>query len=313
MTAAQDRALEAVRARAADADAAVPGAPALTINLHPDRLDRRGRPVLEALVADGEVHNQFVTGISAGGLDSVMRGARTRWEQAMFGDAYDHADPHERPRYAGLSLVRDTWGACPRFGSGHLRLRPELLERTTFTWGDSVTDPTAAGVWGRMGAVLRAAQADGWSELTGAPRRAADLLDTYVEAQVHAPVRLAGDVEALVLDESFRGSTVEQVAGAAATSCGFALEWAPARSLDPDALDPAFRTELTPRLAREVHARLARPGQPLDAELVGRAAQEVVRSRGEGWQAYGDVGQTLQEVKYLWHHLVRFGTPGTDR
>jgi hypothetical protein len=34
-----------------------------------------------------------------------------------------------------------------------------------------------------------------------------DPLDDYIEAQVHGPVRLDADVEALVLDPSFRGTT----------------------------------------------------------------------------------------------------------
>ena len=40
-----------------------------------------------------------------------------------------------------------------------------------------------------------------------------DGLDDYIEAQVHGPVRLDRDVEALVLDPSFRDTDVEQAAG----------------------------------------------------------------------------------------------------
>ena len=37
-----------------------------------------------------------------------------------------------------------------------------------------------------------------------------DLLDDYIEAQVHGPLLLAHDVEALVLDPCFRGTDVER-------------------------------------------------------------------------------------------------------
>ncbi len=40
-----------------------------------------------------------------------------------------------------------------------------------------------------------------------------DDLDDYVEAQVHEPVHLDRDVEALVLDSSYRGTAVELAAG----------------------------------------------------------------------------------------------------
>ncbi|MBL2973925.1 DUF3626 domain-containing protein, partial [Klebsiella pneumoniae] len=37
-------------------------------------------------------------------------------------------------------------------------------------------------------------------------------LDDYIEAHVHGPVLLARDVEALVLDPSFRGTPLEDLA-----------------------------------------------------------------------------------------------------
>ena len=69
-------------------------------------------------------------------------------------------------------------------------------------------------IWGRMGAVLRAAQADGWSELTGAPRRAADLLDTYVEAQEQIDDGSAE--ETLLLSASHRHGTGATLRGPSA-------------------------------------------------------------------------------------------------
>jgi Protein of unknown function (DUF3626) len=40
----------------------------------------------------------------------------------------------------------------------------------------------------------------------------ADALDDYIEAQVHGPVRVGRDVEAVVIDSSFRGTLVEDAA-----------------------------------------------------------------------------------------------------
>jgi Protein of unknown function (DUF3626) len=307
VTRAQDAALAYVRARSRPGT--VTETARLTINLHPDRVARDGRTVLEALADDGEVRNQFETGISAGGLDHIMGGARSRWERTMFGGAYDGASAYERPRYAGLTPVGDPWGACPRFGSCHLVLRPHVRERATYTWGDSVTEPTDVGVWGALGAVMAGAKRDRWAALDGRARVADDLLDGYVEAQVHAPVRLADDVERIVLDGAFRDTEIHGIARKLADRYDLDLGWAPTRALDPSGLDPTFRTPVSPGLAREVHARLARPGQGLDVELVGRAAQDVVRSGGRTWAAYGEPAQVLQELKYLWHHLVAFGTP----
>lgn len=307
VTHAQDAALAHVHERSRPGRVA--DTARLTINLHPDRVLVDGRTTLEALLAEGEVRNQFETGISAGGLDQVMGGARTRWEHAMFGGAYDGAAPYERPRYAGLTLVGEPWGACPRFGSCHLVLRPHLRPRATYTWGDSATVPSATGVWDELGAVVEGAEQDGWAELAGRTRAVEELLDVYIEAQVHAPVRLDHDVDKLVLDGSFRDTDLYPVATALAGRYDLRVEWAPARVLDPDTLDPDFRTPASPRLAVAVHDRLARAGQRLDAELVGRAAQDVVGRYGATWSAFGGPAEVLQELKYLWHHLVAFGTP----
>src|SRR4051794_12323214 len=113
----------------ADADAllaAVRGAAVLTINFHPDRLLADARPVSRALYDEGVYRSQFETGISSGGLTAYPGGDRDRWEASLFGGAYQAPGvrEHERPRYGGLNLMRHRDGACPAFGSCHLRLRP---------------------------------------------------------------------------------------------------------------------------------------------------------------------------------------------
>jgi Protein of unknown function (DUF3626) len=51
--------------------------------------------------------------------------------------------------------------------------------------------------------------------------RPADGLDDYIEAQVHGAVHVDRDVEAVVLDPSFRGTQVED----AAHGLGCPVEW----------------------------------------------------------------------------------------
>lgn len=275
-----------------------------TINFHPDRSAWDGRTSAAAMADDGVYRSQFETGISAGGLDPVVAGARIRWEQTMFAGAYDDAPPADRPRYGGLDLVGHPTGACPRFGSCHLVLRREVLDRATFSWGDSVTAPTVVGVWDVLEPVIAAAVAHRSSDLHG-PRRGADRLDGYVEAQLHGPVVLLDDVAVLVADPSFRGVQVGADLAALATRHQLDLQWHNGR-LDPNVLDPEFRTATSPVIAVDLHTRLARPGQRLDPELIGRAARDVVANPSK-WVMYGEQGQVLQELKYLWHHLVAFG------
>ena len=156
----------------------------VTLNFHP------GRGVLARLAQEGVYRSQFETGTSNGGLTAHPGGARWDWESRLFGGAYDDADPADRPKYGALNHRALPHGAAPRFGSAHLRLKQDVLDRTTFCYPDSVFDPVDFGTAQRFGLI----------ELAEADDR--DALDDYIEAHVHGPVTF-DDVEALVLDPTY--------------------------------------------------------------------------------------------------------------
>ncbi|MFI5838002.1 DUF3626 domain-containing protein [Micromonospora sp. NPDC051300] len=314
-----------------DVVATVTGHGRLTLNFHPDRLLRDGRTVIEALDAEGVYRSQFTTGISNGGLTAFPGGDRDVWEMAMFGGAYQRPGvrPAERPTYGGLNLLDHPDGACPRFGSCHLRLRPEVLSRTTFTFGDSHLGPTDVGTVAVfepvLAALLDATAGTGTSLgvsgmdtaallrtlLSGRERasaRAGRALDDYIEAQAHGEVRLDRDVEAVVADPSFRDTDVGRRLAATADRHGFALDWHAGFELPVDAVDADFRGPAIPPLAARVHADFSRPGEPLHAELIGRAAASLVREP-QRWADRGPAEVTRQHLKQLWHVLVWFGEP----
>ncbi|MGM1059822.1 DUF3626 domain-containing protein [Saccharothrix sp. Mg75] len=237
----------------------------VTLNFHPER-------VVPAL-ADGDAYlSQFVTGTGNGGLTAFEGGARWRWESRMFGGAYNSAPPRDRPVYGGLDLRRDPYGASPRFGSSHLRLKPHVLPRTTFCYPDSVLEPEHFGVADRVGLVV-AALAD-----------ARDPLDDYVEAHVHGGVSVAADAEALVLDPSYRGTPVEE----AASRLPCAVEWHPGFHLHVDELrrHPDFRGPRSTALGEEI----AVDGVLTPAVVGGTAGRH-----------------DPQDLKKVWHLLARFG------
>ncbi|MFF5226686.1 DUF3626 domain-containing protein [Dactylosporangium sp. NPDC000521] len=283
LTTAQLEALAHVRAAAGPRTDPVDAV--VTINFHPDRIDAGGRTVIEGLLADGRFRSQFETGISNGGLTAYPGGDRDRWEERMFGGAYQRpgVTPADRPKYGALDLRRHPAGAARRFGSAHLRLRPEVNARATFTLGDSFHEPREAGVFDALAPVL-AGLADHVA--------AAGPLDDYVEAQIHGPVDLARDVAALVLDDSFAGRL--PAAEKLATRHGIELEWRAGPRLSPDEIDDEFRGPEVRPLAVLLCERWSRPF--VDAELIGRAARDA-RADPE----------RLQLVKYLWHTLSARG------
>src|SRR4051794_24132599 len=245
----------------------------VTLNFHPDRW-AQGEPLLGALARDGIYRSQFETGTSNGGLTAHPGGDRWLWESRIFDGAYDNAAPQERPKYGSLNFRRRAVGGSPRFGSAHLRLTGEVLARTTFCYPDSFFEPVRFGVAERMSLVEIANSSD------------TDLLDDYIEAQVHGPVRLGEDVEALVLDPCFRGTYVEHLA----YSLPCAVEWHAGFRLSTHGLQrhPDYRGQEFVALG----LKLARDGY-LDAFSIGEAARSGLYNE--------------QSLKRVWHYVARFG------
>ena len=115
-----------------------------------------------------------------------------------------------------------------------------------------------------------------------------DALDDYIEAQVHGPVDLDGDVEALVLDPCYRG-TADRARG---RRLACPVEWHGGFRLAIDRAAPP------PRLSRpefvELGVSLAADGR-LDPRIIGDAARTG---------RYDE-----QALKRVWHYVARFGTP----
>jgi len=245
----------------------------VTLNFHPDR-PAGGLLTLEAIVRDGRYRSQFETGTSNGGLTAHPGGDRWWWERRIFGSAYDEEPARQRPKYGALNFRRRGIGGSPRFGSAHLRLRGQTLHRTTFCYPDSVFEPTQFGVAARMSLI---ALAEGQDD---------DPLNDYIEAQVHGPLLLARDVEALVLDPCFRNTDVER----AANNLPCPVEWHTGFRLNIEELrrHPDYRG---PRYV-ELGCTLARDGY-LDPKTIGDAARTG---------RYDE-----HALKRVWHYIARFG------
>jgi hypothetical protein len=305
----------------------------ITLNFHPDRRLVDGRTVAQSLAREGVYRGQFETGISNGSRTAYPDGERDQWEQRLFGRAY-HDPPvpaAQRPRYGALNPHNFSDGGSPRFGSCHVRLRPPVLRRATLTLGDSHAGPRDIGTLDAFESVLAGlvehARATGVT--LGAPgvdpvellsRRLGRLvgadptvhpgrcLDDYVEVQVHGPVELARDAEALVLDPAFADDAVGEDLLNLAERLDIAVEWHCGFELDPEEFDDQFRGPHLPPYARAVADRLAGARGVINAAVVGRAAASAV-TEPDQWRPFGAPDELLQYVKHLWHTLVYCGRP----
>jgi Protein of unknown function (DUF3626) len=307
-----DLALESIRQHAS-----------VALHFHPDR-PVASRTVALGLLEDGIYRNQFETGISNGSVSAHPGGARDEWERSLFNGAYSEVEPKHRPKYGALDLIRNHDGPAPRFGSCFFVLKPEVSQRSSFTFGGSQADPKYRGTLDDLHAVLAATFEEcfthdfalGVSEIRppelierlcslrtppqdqGVPSRN---LDHFVEAQVHGDILLARDIQELVADPSFRGSETGQHLVEMSLKYNFPLRWHYGFRMQAIDVPMDFRGSTMPSLA----ARVAKDGI-VDAAAIGKGVRELSKDPA-AWEDRGTHAEVLQELKLLWHVLVRFG------
>ena len=270
-----ERALEHIRSRSADGPVCL--GHRVTLNFHPDA-DVSGTMVVELLARDGLYRSQFETGTSNGGMTAHRGGARWDWESRIFGGAYDDCEGSNlsmRPKYGALNYGADPVGGSRRFGSCHLRLHQAVMTRTTFCYPDSHMQPEHFGVGERMALIDMAIE----------NHCRLDLLDDYIEAHVHGPLRIADDVEAVVLDPCFKGTRVEAVARLLPCK----VEWHEGFRLPIDRIDDCRRYR----------------GQAAADALSSMSIGGIVTPLEIGMARIA--GMDHQLTKWAWHCVARFG------
>ncbi|QFT71505.1 DUF3626 domain-containing protein [Ruegeria sp. THAF33] len=233
--------------------------------------------MIEALAREGVYRSQFETGNSNGGLTAHPGGDRWYWESRIFGAAYDDVESSQRPKYGALNHLGYATGGSPRFGSCHLRMRNQVLSRSTFSYPDSYFDPTNFGVADRMGLITLATEND----------PSLDELDNYIEAHVHGPLILVEDVEAAVFDSSYRDTEIET----AATKLGCPIQW-----------HSGFRM-----CANRISECVSFRGQDA-ADMAASLVENGVLTPRQIGLARKSYGADQQLLKRVWHCVAKFGS-----
>jgi hypothetical protein len=300
------------------------------LHFHPDRLDPENLSVASALFQQGIYKSQFETMLSSGSVSAVPGGERDLWEKQIYGSAYHVEDSaiSERPRYGALDLMRHAFGPAPRFGSCYFILKPHVTKNCTFTYLDSHHNPDEKGTLDEFDDILAALFTEAFTrdfalgeENLSVPRLI-DLLnglgdiykapshfpikrnfDHYIEAQIHSIISLSDDVEFLVADPSFKGTDVGQTLEEICKKFGIVLFWHEGFGLKLNEVPTNFRGPTLPSLAKRVATK-----EYLDAAMIGEAAKSL-RNNPELWSDRGSYKEVLQELKLLWHVLLKFGKP----
>ena len=172
---------------------------------------------LPLLVGDTHYRNLFETSKSGGSNNPV---GRRQWEKDMFGVCYDRCTPFERPKYGCLNVTGDVQGvlsARNHYGQCFLLLHQHVRHRATFFDKDSggfvsPSHPLATSEYYAhilqgysdtdLKAVIHVAST---ARVGGAPSTCA----VYKEVQVHGPVCLVTDVQALSIPGKEKGASAK--------------------------------------------------------------------------------------------------------
>lgn len=247
----------------------------VTLNFHPDRRTLSGIPILKAILKDGILKSQFETGTSNGGLTAYPGGDRWKWEHAAFNGLYDDCDPAERPKYGTLNYKCLGSGGSPRFGSSYFRLKPEVLNRTTFCYPESYFGPKDYGIGNRVGNLIALANAD-----------KPDLIDHYIEAHIHGKIDIQNDIDALVMDPIYKGTSIEMFA----RELPFGIKWHSGFRLRVSVMEenPNYRGSKIVDIGRMISEQGC-----ITPYMIGQAVNKGIHEP--------------QDLKKVWHYLARFG------
>lgn len=301
----------------------------VALHFHPDRPLADFKSMAEALHEQGIYKSQFETQISNGSVSAFPGGARDSWEMKLFGGVYqmEGVTNSERPKYGALDLMLHSDGPSPRFGSCYFLLYPQVSYRCSYTYGGSQDDPSEKGTYEEFDDIFAAVLKDAFfreyalGEKEQSPRKVIDRLlnclelpitnrvkqmpsrnlNHFIEAQVHGDISLEADVEILVADPSFQETDIGRTLEKLCSKYSIELHWHKGFSIEVDEVPSDFRgpnmSSLAKRIARE---------NLIDASIVGDAVNDLKRNP-EVWSDRGNYEEVLQELKFMWHVLVRFG------
>lgn len=154
---------------------------------------------LNLLVKDTHYRNLFETKTSGGNKDPQVR---HKWEESLFGRCYNGCEPSLRPKYGCLNITGDIRGVGPAryYGAMFLTLAPHVRHRATFSDKDTGSAKAGMLATNELYAHILAQYPDtdlraalSVSRIGGAPSKCG----MYKEVQIHGPVCLATDVQAL--------------------------------------------------------------------------------------------------------------------
>lgn len=298
----------------------------VAIHFHPDRLNDNLQSVAAVLYKKGYYQNQFESKLSNGMLAPYKGSPRDKWENILFGEAYDEATFSERPKYGALDLMNHADGPAPRFGSCYFILHSVVVKDCTLTYMDSHENPPEKGTINIfddiMASLLRECferqYALGQKNITPPQlidkiihldetspnkyqQKPCSNLDHYIEAQIHRTISLKSDVKTLIIDPSFKGTETGEMLQKISEKYDMAIKCHNGFELSVSDVPTDFRGAKMPIIAKKIAVN-----DMINPNIIGKAAAHL-KKEPEVWNEMGTYKENLQSLKLLWHVLLKYG------
>jgi hypothetical protein len=180
--------------------------------------------VITKLAKDTHYRNQFETKTSKGTYDPTKR--RT-WEKYLFYNQYDDKPDFDRPKYGNLQIgndksdrrIQNTYGEC------HLVLKKSVMDRCTFTYGDSALnyDDKYVHLFKYAYEIYQYITKTAFISLVKTGH--ANLSIRYIEIQIHGEIKLDRDILKIVAPTNYKNTDKEQDLQQLAKQHNISLEW----------------------------------------------------------------------------------------
>lgn len=297
----------------------------VTVNFHPDRFSNNRKTIMENLLEQGQYHGQFLTGTTNGGKSAFIGGDRFLWEQRIFFDAYP-PESIDRPKYGALNIFQYIDGASVRFGSCFFTLKQDVIQRCTFAYGDSSTNPHTLCTSDTFASVLVdifkdvksncrmlnqaiASEQETLAVLLNPCKKMKHIgrnLDYCIETHIHGDISLKDDVDSFYLDESFQNTSFATQAEIICQKYSIVLNWIPKRQVDIHSIGELFRGPKIPILAQRIDRIFGNSKGVVNSFLIGQASRDI-ELYPQKWASVGNEVQLFQYIKQIWHTVGYFG------
>lgn len=216
----------------------------LQIQFRPDKLlpdpdpTAPARTIVDSLIETMMYKSVFETQVSSIGDKGTAGSSRDGWEKTIFDGGYHPtwASTYEqRPKYGAINAM-GTWnaGVSTSYGNSSIVLKPATKERATVTPFDSAgAKAHHVGTTEQFVHVLMAADDARFDAVVAASKNTTTTgYTSFIEAQVHGPIRMDTDVLYIVASSEYKGTPHEAKLRELCLKAGIGLKWRTGENTD---------------------------------------------------------------------------------